>query len=298
MRVVIPATTANLGPGFDCLGLALNLHNELDVNLSDTWWLNITGEGADELPTDQSNLLWTAACSLWKEVGMQPPNVCINMHNRIPLGRGLGSSAAAIVGGLAMANALASNPLSRDELIRLATEIEGHPDNVAPAILGGFTASTMQGQQVVTARLPFPDKLQVVACVPYFQLATEKARAALPLQVAHGDAVFNLSRVAILLAALMQERWDMLEVGSQDCLHQPYRAALIPGFGQVQQAARAAGASAVVVSGAGPSILALLAPDEPAEVVGSAMQQAFRAAGLDAHYHLLRPELRGALVHK
>ena len=181
-KVAVPATTANLGPGFNSLGLAFRLYNTLEMVPADGWQLDVSGEGVGELPGGSRNLVWQAACCLWQHVGCQAPVVKLHMHNEIPLGRGLGSSAAAIVGGLVLANEWAGCPLDSEGLLNLATELEGHPDNVAPALLGGLVVSSLSGSNVASVRLDFPGNLQMVICVPAFKLPCQKAFPLLTLR--------------------------------------------------------------------------------------------------------------------
>lgn len=294
--VLVPATTANLGPGFDCLGLALNLYNRVEVHAAAETRLSVRGQGAGALAENDSNLVWQAASHLWRYVGYTPPALEIRMHNLIPLSRGLGSSSAAIVAGLMLANHLAGQPCTRQQLVDMATEIEGHPDNVAPALLGGLVVSALAGEQVLTSSFPWPRDLQIVACVPDFELSTQLARQALPAIVSHADAVHNVSRLALLLAALQAEDFSLLGHATDDRLHQPYRSALIPGADLAWEGARAAGAAATMISGAGPTLLALVAPDDNASSVGEAMQAGFAAAGIEARSLQLQPDMQGARI--
>ncbi|NLW16305.1 MAG: homoserine kinase [Firmicutes bacterium] len=295
-RVVVPATTANLGPGFDCLGLALTLYNTLVVRPAASRQLVVEGAGAGILAEDETNLVWRAACHLWRRVGHPEPTLALYMHNAIPLSRGLGSSSAAIVAGLLLANWVAGEPLGQSELVALATELEGHPDNVAPALLGGLVVSALDDSRVLTARFPWPTELQLVVAVPEFELATQQARQALPATVAHGDAVFNASRVALLLAALRSGDLDLLRQAADDRLHQPYRLPLIPGAAEAREGAERAGALATVISGAGPTLLALVGPEQDPAVVGEAMRAGFAQAGVVSHYLVLQPDLQGARI--
>lgn len=296
VRVLVPATTANLGPGYDCLGLALNLFNTLEMAPAREWNLTIRGEGQGTLREDETNLAWRSMCKLWQETGTSIPVVNITMTNQIPPGRGLGSSAAAIVGALLAANYWAGQPLTQDELLQMAAELEGHPDNVAPALMGGLTVSVSACRRVTVLKLDFPNSLKLVACIPEFRLATSEARQVLPAAVTHEDAVFNLSRTALLVGALAQGRADLLGLACQDRLHQDYPKDLIPGFDQVAAAAREAGALACMLSGAGPTMLALAPADADSEGIGRAMVSAFAGAGVGAEYSTLTPELRGARV--
>lgn len=295
-EVIVPATSANLGAGFDCLGLALGLYNRLLVSPAERLTIKIQGEGMGELAEDGQNLVWRSACRLFQQVGVVPPPVAIQMQNAIPLSRGLGSSSAAIVGGLLIANQLTDGQVDREQLLALATELEGHPDNVAPAIFGGLTVSAHAGEQVESLCFPFPEELSLVVCVPRFQLSTKLARQVLPDTVAHADAVFNLSRAALLLAALHQRRFDLLGLCTGDRLHQPHRLRLIPGGEAALLAARQAGAAAATISGAGPSLLAIVPPAASSAVVGAAMVAAFTQVGVEAKQIRLEIDQLGARV--
>ncbi|MGI6357104.1 MAG: homoserine kinase [Bacillota bacterium] len=295
-EVTVPATSANLGPGFDCLGLALNLHNRIWAKPSERLRFRVLGEGRGELPEDSSNLVWRAAQHLFEQVGYSPPPLSIVMKNDIPTSRGLGSSSAAIVGGLLLANQLVPTPLTEQQLLDLATQLEGHPDNVVPAMLGGMVVSATTSQQVVALSFPFPQELQLVACIPNFRLSTSLARQVLPSQVNHGDATFNASRIALLLAALLQRRYDLLAMAAEDRLHQPYRLGLIPGGAAACQAARQAGAAAAMISGAGPTLLAIVPPGVAAAAVGQQMASSLLASGVSATYKLLQLDLQGAVA--
>jgi homoserine kinase len=272
------------------------MYNTLELVPADKWQLTIHGQGEGHLPQDPNNLVWRAMVRLWQEIRTPVPVVNLSMTNRIPLGRGLGSSAAAIVGGLVAANEWAGQPLSRDELLQLAVELEGHPDNVAPALLGGLTVSVMDGNRPMAVNMAFPGSIGIVACIPEFVLATAKLRAALPKTVPHGDGVFNLSRTALLVAALTQGRGDLLNLACEDRLHQPYRKPLVPGFDEVVQAAKAAGATACMLSGAGPTMLTLVPGGVDSDRIGSFMVQAFAQTRVKARYEVLSPDLTGARI--
>ncbi|MCA1553313.1 MAG: homoserine kinase, partial [Chloroflexi bacterium] len=215
----VPATSANLGAGFDCLGLALDFHNLLAIEPADQLTVSLEGEGDEVLARDASNRVVRAMSRACARLKAPLPYVRLHMTNRIPLARGLGSSAAAAVGGLLAANHYYDDPLSRDELMQLATEIEGHPDNVAPALLGGLCVVSMDGAVPVAVRLEMPAELRCVVFVPDQPLATKRARAALPKTVSHGDAAFNLSRAALWVAAVTQRRFYLLRLATQDRLH-------------------------------------------------------------------------------
>ncbi len=279
IRVRVPATTSNLGPGFDAVGLALRLYNTLTLEEAERPEIEIRGEGEKTLPRDPSHLAYRAALAVIERAGARgrsprPRAFRLVQHNRIPLARGLGSSAAALLSGAAAANALLGEPLDSQALLDLATEIEGHPDNVAPALLGGIVVCARTAGGVRWMRL-VPPRLPAVVAVPDFAVSTEEARRLLPQQVPFADAVFNVTRTALLIAALTGGRMDLLDEATQDRLHQPYRERLIPGLAQVFAAARRAGAHGVALSGSGPTVLAF--GDAPG--IGNAMADAFRTAG-------------------
>lgn len=257
VKVRVPATSANLGPGFDCLGLALNLYNKLEAREDDRLTIVSEGEGARYIPADSSNLTYQAMKGAYEAAGRKCPGLFIRQINAIPLSRGLGSSAAAIVGGLVAANALMGNPLDRQELLQIATKLEGHPDNVAPCLYGGLTAAVQDGGQVHLARVLPDPRFAFAAMVPEFDLSTKKARQALPESYSKADAVHNVGHAVLMYAALHLGLGHQLKAACQDRLHQPYRKGLIPGWDDVNSAAIDAGALAVYLSGAGPTVMAV-----------------------------------------
>ncbi len=257
LRVKVPATSANLGPGFDCLGMALCLFNELDVEPADDFSVELEGEGSASIPTDRTNLTVASMERVYQAVGKSLPALRVVERNGIPLDRGLGSSAAAIVAGLVAANALLDFPLSRDEVAALATGIEGHPDNVVPCLCGGLTACAMDGGQPRFMLSRPAERFRYAALVPDFFLSTKRAREVLPGEFSRADAVHNVGRAVLQWAALTSGQPDLLRTGSQDRLHQPYRSALIPGWEEVTALALASGAHSYWLSGAGPTILAV-----------------------------------------
>ena len=297
VRVRIPATTANCGPGFDTLGIACTLYNEVVLELAGPAGqveISVSGDGADTLPTNSRNLVLRAVRTVLDKVGETQTGIRLSLVNAIPLSRGLGSSSAAIVGGLVAANAIVGNRFNQAEILDMATEMEGHPDNVAPALYGGFTISVMAGGQVTCLRLPLPQQLKLVVCIPEFRLSTHKARQAIPAMVPHKDAVFNVSRAALLVGALASGKLECLGEALNDKLHQPYRASLIPGMPEVFAAGRAAGALGVAISGAGPSLMAYTA--ERPQAVGEAMVAAFAAKQIVSRYLCLDIDYEGAKV--
>ena len=295
VHVRVPATSANLGPGFDALGLALALYNEVTAAEADSVSVRIEGEGAGRLPPNAHNVVARAVRHAYEAAGRPFPGVAVTCVNRVPTARGLGSSAAAWVGGLMAGNALLGGPLSRDALLALAAGAEGHPDNVAAALLGGLTVSCALGDgRVATVSLPVPGGVRWVVLVPEVTSATAEARAVLPQSVPRADAVFNVQRVALLLAALQAGRLDVLGTAFDDRLHQPYRLKLFPWMPAVADAARAAGALGCVLSGAGPSLLAAVRDD--GDVVARSMEGALAAAGVRGRAWAFAVDTEGAVA--
>ena len=299
IEVMAPATTANLGPGFDCLGMALDLWNRLEILPATAGdesrpLVEVIGEGAGELAEDATNLTYRAMQFLFDEAGRPMPPLRLRCHNNIPLSRGLGSSAAAIAGGLAAANALCGHPYTANELLEMAATIEGHPDNVAAAVLGGLQLVVSDGPQLYTAPIPVPPELHAVLLVPETRIATADARAVLPGRVSVADAVFNMGRAALLVAGMGLNRPEYLAVATEDKLHQPYRQPLFPAVKVIFAAARAAGALGVFVSGSGSTILALAAGREM--TVAYEMFEAARLTGVSCRMEITRPTTKGAYV--
>lgn len=297
VSVSTPASTANLGAGFDCLGLALNLRNVVelwDTGRGSGLEIDVEGEGEDQLPTDDSNLVYRAADRVFTRVSQRPAGL-LRLHalNGIPLGSGMGSSAATIVGGLVAANALVGGGLARDDILRLAYDMEGHPDNAAAALYGGLTLVSASGDELMARAIDVPP-MRVVIALPDMRLSTAEARAALPAQVPLADAVYNLGHALFTVQALAAGDEALLRWAVGDRLHQPYRQRLIPGYATVAAEARKAGATAVVLSGAGPSLLAF-APARHNEVA-AAMQAAFQASGLKSRTFVLPVDRQGVQV--
>lgn len=296
--VRVPATSANLGPGFDCLGLALDLHNTvtLDVVSRPTEpVVDVYGEGRGRLPRNGRNLALRSAQRVLQAAGRGLFVARIALTNEIPVSGGLGSSAAAIAGAMVAANALVDGRFALHELLHLALEFEPHPDNLAPALHGGLTVSVLDadGTPLVVA-LPPPAGLRAVVLTPNLAISTHQSRATLPPTVPHADAAYNVGRAALLVAALLTGRHDLLRPAMDDRLHQTYRAAAYPAMPSVIVAALAAGASGAALSGSGPSILALCAG--PTDAVADAMHAAAAQAGLDARMRELDIVTAGATV--
>ena len=294
--VRVPATTANFGSAFDTLGMALDLWLEARVQESGTDLVEVRGEGHNALPAGDRNLILRAASFGAKHMGIDLPKLHLTVDNAIPLTRGLGSSAAAVVAGLLIAQTIAGRDADLDALLADATELEGHPDNAAPALFGGVCLAIQPDDGPPIARqLPYPDGIACVAFIPDATLSTHLARSALPQQVPLPDATFNLSRAALLIRAFMAQEWDDLGLATQDRLHQPYRADLVPGFAPLTQAATSAGGYAAFLSGAGPTIMAIAAHDR-SHSVANAVEQAARAADIPGRVVLLSPSKLGAHV--
>ncbi|MFP3904054.1 MAG: homoserine kinase [Armatimonadota bacterium] len=273
VTVQAPATTANLGPGFDSLGIALGLYNTVTLKMADEAVVEIEGLGDDELPKDETNLIYQSARALADRVGLAG-EWHVRQQNNIPLASGMGSSSAAIVAGLKAAEAALSISLPDDEMLEMAVVLEGHPDNVAPALLGGFTVcydKSDGGRGVVS--LDVPDNLQAVVVTPDFTVDTQAARKVLPDTVPREDAVFNLCQSSALVAMLVSRQYHDLAAAMCDRLHQPYRAHLVPGMEKIIAAAVEAGAHGAALSGSGPSILAL-ADEYATSAIEAAMLQA------------------------
>lgn len=256
IKVTVPATSANVGAGFDSLGLAVSLYNTVCFEESDA--LEIRSADGTIIPKGPSNLVYRSVKTVFDQVDKPLPKLRITQTNAIPMTRGLGSSSACIVAGILGANAMLGGPLTPRQMLTLATAIEGHPDNVAPAMLGGFVASAYDEGQVYSVKKNISADLAFAAFIPNFKLPTEKARAALPQQVAHKDAVYNLSRAALATAAFCDGEYELLRVATKDALHQQYRLPLVPGGEEIFELAAELGAYAVYLSGAGPTIMAVV----------------------------------------
>lgn len=298
ITISVPATTANLGVGFDCLGAALTMANEFQFTLAEAdtrLKINVSGQEAAKVGTGESNLVYRSFVYLYRQIKQNPPPIEISIRLGVPLSRGLGSSATAIVGGLLGANSLAGNPFSRDEIMNLAIAIEGHPDNVVPALLGNCLLSVADGDTWQISPIPWHQAIVPVVAIPNFVLSTAKARSVLPDVYSRSDAIFNISRMGLLLRALATNNGEWLKTALDDRIHQPYRQRLITGYAELQQAAIAAGAYGMVISGAGPTLLALTNSTQVEEVIRS-MRQAWSDLGIEAEVRSLALDLEGAKI--
>ncbi|MCL6599998.1 MAG: homoserine kinase [Alicyclobacillus macrosporangiidus] len=295
-RVRVPATSANLGPGFDCMGIALGLCNEMELEVRGPFSVHVEGEGAALLPRDRTNAVVQAIDRVLDltPAADVPRDWRLRLTNGIPVAAGLGSSASAIVGGLLLANALLAryapeHQWSRQQLLDLAVEMEGHPDNVTPALLGGAWLSVVDGRQARSFALPIPEALVFTAAVPNFPLRTEDARRVLPTAIPREDAVWNTAQAARLTLALSTGQLDLLKGGFGDRLHEPYRRRLIPGCEEVRQAAIRAGAITTTLSGAGPTLLAWCDSEGTASQVADEMTLVWREFNIECYTYVLQP---------
>lgn len=263
VSVKVPATVANLGCGFDCFGLALPIYNTVIIEetvLPGTGVeINIVSENDGEIiniPTDKNNICYKAIELLYGYIGQIPSEMKITIKTSIPIARGLGSSSSVIVGGLIAANELLGNPADESVLLSIATEIEGHPDNITPAIVGGVTLSSLEEDgSVIYRKLPWPENWKVTVCIPDYELATDISRSVLPKEVSMKDAVYNLKKSAMFVEALHTKDEALMKLALKDRLHQPYRMKLVPGMGAIVNALKhTEGVIGTVLSGAGPSI--------------------------------------------
>ncbi|MBN2878133.1 MAG: homoserine kinase [Clostridia bacterium] len=261
-KVKIPATTTNLGPGFDCLGMSVELFNFITVEKSDTLEIVIPDDEKGIIPTDDTNLIVQAMKKSYDYLGVAFIPVKITQENNIPFARGLGSSAACIVGGILAANKLSGEKLDFEEMLSLAVSMDGHPDNVLPAFLGGMTAASMDENKKVTyVKLMPHDKFQFVFIIPNFHLKTSDARKVLPNEYSFHDAVHSSGNAVVLTASLVNGLEGNLKAACEDYLHQPYRKSLIPNYDLVKNKAYALGAHAFYLSGAGPTMCCIVTGD-------------------------------------
>ena len=298
VRVRVPATSANMGPGFDSIGIALNLYNYVTAEETDTGLrIDILDETARFLAKDERNLVYTSMKAVFDRVGYHPKGLHLTLENNIMVTRGLGSSSAGIVSGLLAANAMTQNTLSREELLQMAAEIEGHADNVTPALMGGFTVNVKQKNQVRYVKTEVKDDLCFGALVPDFYLQTKKARSVLPGMVSLRDAVYNTGRSALLAASIMSGKYENIRAAVGDKLHQRYRKRLIPDMDKLFQNCYDKGALGVYLSGAGPTIVAIVHKDD-AKGFEDAMNRTLSGNMKKWKLHMLQADNCGAVVEE
>lgn len=293
LQVRVPATSANLGPGFDVLGVALDLHNVFVVETAGRTRVEIEGH-AEDLPLDANNLFYRAFRHLFDLAEEVAPSLSVRMTLNIPPGKGLGSSATAVIGGLVAANEFLGRGFGQVELLSEAVKLEhgGHADNVAPALLGGLVANVIEAEKVISVKLPFPAELKAVVFTPDFPMDTVRGRSLMPGKYSAEDAVYNSSRVALFLAAISQGRYDLLRVAMQDRMHQPYRTRIFPLLPALIEAALQAGAHGACLSGGGSSVLALAT--EHAEKVAQVLVDTARRSGMDGAAMVTQADEKGA----
>ncbi len=294
MEIDVPATTTNFGAGFDTFGLALELYNTFEVRPSDSYRVRVFGEEGKNLPSDESNLFVRVYKRCCEVLGFQDRPIELKQFNSVPVARGLGSSATAIVGGIECALKVFNTSLPLEEKLKIAFEFESHPDNLLPAFVGGFTVNALDGDRLYFTKHEFPQELRLVFAVPDFELSTERARRVLKKRFTRQEAVFNVQRAALFISSLLSGDYALLSEAVKDRLHQPKRAKLIKGFDEVLSAAYAQGALGVFLSGAGPSVCAICKGSE--KEVAEAMVQAFASRGVKATYKILKANSEGCMV--
>jgi len=301
VKVKVPATTANLGSGFDCLGMALSLYLNIEMEKIDHGFtFQAKGEGSDLISSDRNNLIYKAACLVMAKAGLNPEQqgIKISIKNEIPVERGLGSSASAIIGGILAASQLYDLNLSREEMLQMAFSLEGHLDNIVPALIGGFTISYKDNSgQIRWVKLDVPHDLRAVVGIPPFTLSTEEMRKVLPKQVSLQDAVDNLSKSALLVNALQQSKWELIPEAMQDRLHQPFRMPFIKGAKNIFSEVQKSGIAGVALSGSGPTIISLVKDGAENEII-KIMKHTFRKADIKSQVKVLDPDTDGARIER
>ena len=309
VSVKVPATSANIGPGFDCLGLALPIYNTvtieetvlpgtgIEINMMTEDEESIDEMIFDDIPRDENNIVYKAVEMLYNSIGQEPSELKINIQSQIPITRGLGSSAAVIVGGLIAANKLLGSPADETALLSIATEIEGHPDNVAPAILGGFVLASQEDDgSIVYRKLNWPNEWDITVCIPDFELSTNIARSVLPESVPMQDAIFNTKHLAMLIDAVNTKDEKLMKVALHDKLHQPYREKLVPGMKEIMEAFKHEdGVLGCVLSGAGPTML-IISHKYDLDKIKSTVKEIWEPQSVKVDIRTLKVEQNGAEI--
>ena len=308
VSVKVPASSANIGPGFDCLGLALPIYNTITIEetvLPGTGIeINMMSEEEtidemvfDSIPRDENNIVYKAVEMLYNSIGQEPSELRINIQAQIPITRGLGSSSSIVVGGLLAANKLLGSPADETALLAIATEVEGHPDNVAPAILGGFVLAAQEDDGTITyCKLKWPEEWDLTVCIPDFELSTEIARSVLPKEVPMSDAIFNAKRLAMLIEAVNTKDAKLMKAALKDRLHQPYREKLVPGMKDIMEAFKHEdGVLGCVLSGAGPSLL-VISHKYDVDKIKSVVKDIWEKQNIKVDVRTLKVEEQGAVV--
>ncbi|MFW5976424.1 MAG: homoserine kinase [Bacillota bacterium] len=297
-ELIVPATSANLGCGFDSLGVALNLYNRFVFQKNNIKNIEIEIINSDEkmnIPLEK-NLVYIALKKLFNKVGCNLSGIKVVEYSNIPLARGLGSSATAIIGGLIGGNYYLGNPLSHKEIIELALEIEDHPDNIVPALVGGMVINILDKKDINYKKIKLENDLKIILVIPDFELETSKLRKVLPDKVRLKDAVFNHSRTALLTSVFIDKDWNKLGLAMQDKLHQQYRAKLIPGFNEVINKGYQSGALGIALSGAGPTIIVF--SKNNCDLIGNEMVNTFKNYDITSKYILTDFNNSGAQIKK
>jgi len=296
IKIRVPATTANLGPGFDCLGLALKLYLNLEIEeIEKGLVIEYQGEGAEKFSVKKDTLIGKSAELVLKKIERDKfkKGLRIKAFNQIPIARGLGSSASAIIGGIVGAARLCNIDLTNQEMLELALSLEGHMDNIVPALIGGLTLAYKTGKEEIKwARIETPLDLRIVLAIPEFTLNTGKMRKVLPQKVALPEAIFNLSRASLLVNALQNSDWEVLAEAMEDRLHQPYRAPFIPGIEDMFSQIKKTGLAGIALSGSGPSVVSLTKVGSE-EAISKIMKDAFLNAGITCRILVLEADLDG-----
>ncbi len=295
VKVKVPASTSNLGSGFDTFGLALQLDLTVEMDtIPKGLQISNSGEGSSEIANDENNLVFKAVEKLFQTTGNKLPGLKIKTNNEIPLQRGLGSSATAIIAGLMCANYLLETNLTNDEILSLAVDIEGHPDNVSACLYGGLTINCLDNSKFLTRKIAVDENLNCVLMIPNDTISTKAAREVLPERVSHRDAVFNLQRSALLTEAFMSKNYEILSTAMKDKLHQPFRKHLIPGYDELEKTGYENGALGVCISGSGSSILGFATHER--ERLEKAWQEKTRELNIKARVVTLGCDNTGASI--
>jgi homoserine kinase len=295
-KVKVSASTSNLGAGFDTFGLALTLFNIFEISYPyDKYSVEILYEGSKDLPTNEENLFIKTYRRTFEIFGEKDIPIKLVQYNHVPAGRGLGSSATAIIGGIKAALKILGKELSEEEILKIALEFENHPDNIVPALLGGFTISVLEKDKVYFEKIPFPEELKIVVIIPSYKVITEEARKVLPKNIPFKDAVFNIQRATLFIASLLNRDFDKLRIAVEDKLHQPYREKLIKGFSLVKKVAYENSALGVFISGSGPTI-AILTEKEKSEKIAQACSSALESLNVKNKALVLEANNKGVEI--
>ena len=309
VSVKVPATSANLGPGFDCLGIALPIYNTITIEetvLPGTGVeINLMSENQvidemifDNVPKDENSIVYKAVEMLYNSIGQEPSELKINIQSQIPITRGLGSSASVVVGALIAANKLLGSPADETALLSIATEVEGHPDNVAPAILGGFVMASQEDDgSIIVEKLEWPEEWDITVCIPDFELSTNIARSVLPDNIPMSDAVYNAKHLAMLIKAVNTKNAKLMKAALHDKLHQPYREKLVPGMKEIMEAFKHEdGVIGCVLSGAGPSLLVISDKKYEHDKIESTVREIWEGQSIKTDIRTLKVEKQGAVI--